>query len=247
MYRLVHMRAGGLLHAIIVMLFCGCRWQPPAALEGRVVDLGGGPVRARVSVEGMATSVTTDSEGHYQLPYIPGRFVVRYEAVGHLAESRQWELYDSALVPVSDTELTREPSGPGLWVPVSGRYERLEPVIPVLQEQEAIGLLSATRSTLRLDQSPRTWCLTRSLVYMSADPQEELPFVAWEVTAGGRLWTEGQSTTSRRSVKQVRIAETVWRLEATRTGAFALLNAVPDTSSMEGYYLDVQNCVGDGP
>lgn len=85
-------------------------------LTGRVLDNFGRPVKgAYVSIVDTTLSATTDADGKFQLPYIPGQLRVSVEAPQHTPFQYPLSLMSATTVPLEDVWLIREPSGEGMF------------------------------------------------------------------------------------------------------------------------------------
>jgi len=94
-----------------------------AALDGAVYDNFGQPAEGvDVVLKNSALATKTNSEGRYNLRYIPGSFNVSFNKSGFLGAERHFEIAKEAKFPVENISLVKVPPGPGVWAQIDNGY-----------------------------------------------------------------------------------------------------------------------------
>ncbi len=240
-----------LLLAALVATLGACASDNRGTLTGRVQNLFGEPVAATVSVKGLDVRVEANADGRYALPFVPGRFTVRYEASNHFPVERQFDIYKPARATSSPVDLVPVPPAPGLWKVDHHHYSNVAPTSVRLEEERALGLLSGSRRLHVVDGSPVPWCRSEPLVAQWKQPVSAPPFSAWAVHEGGVLWPDGleQDPSAARSIDQQPVAENVWTIRTQSTGALFLTLSSQNRllPVRSGYYLEVKTCTEADP
>lgn len=241
---------GSRLLLLLSLLVVGCSDGRDAELTGRVTNLFGHPVAARISLRGMDLRVVATAQGEYRLPYVPGQFLVRYEAPGHFPVEMPWQLFEATRVKVAPITLVPEPTQPGLWMPSPEGYQAVPTGTLQVEDQSVLGLSSGSIRSVRIEGAPLPWCKGIPLIFAQGEPGMSPPFSAWTVDPGGHVWSEGRERLGRpRNLTQERLAEGVWRITSTSSGTLGmLLERLPGDPTLPViYHLDARTCTEVSP
>ncbi len=159
-------------------------------LAGRVVDLFGNPVSARVSIRGQAREVQTDSRGRYRLGYVPGRFELAVEAPGYYSRTIPWDLYQPATVEAEPVVLVPRPSAPGLWVPGPQGYVAAEPKSLKVRRETVLGLSTGAVERFTVEGAPIAWCAGLPVILRTSESNGHREIDARRVGPGGIVRSE---------------------------------------------------------
>ena len=111
---------GGLLH--LTACCCGAS----AGLQGTVVDEYGQLLPGvEVSMVDTEFTTTTDESGVYELGYTPGRFELRFTAVGYSGARLKFDVQREVAIPVRQVELWHLPPHEGIFVAAEQGYQPL--------------------------------------------------------------------------------------------------------------------------
>ena len=111
------------LAAVIAIAWAACS-KP--VVSGRVLDAFGKPLQdVAVSVEGTSFATATDSNGGYDIEFVPGQFKVHLKKDGYTSVTNSLNVAQSTKVPAADVILYPRPAKPGIYY--VGK-EKLEPL-----------------------------------------------------------------------------------------------------------------------
>lgn len=95
-------------------------------LNGNVVDQAGAPLAGvEVSVANLTQKAVTDAQGHYSLPYAPGRFSVHAARAGYTTASLDFDVTEKAALDVRTVTLWQVPTTDTIAVLQGGAYAPL--------------------------------------------------------------------------------------------------------------------------
>lgn len=114
--------------------------EKKAELVGKVVDAFHQPLpEVTVTIAGSSFSSTTDSDGTYSIPYVPGNFSVIYSRSGYTLFQRDLSIATKETYPLDDSVLVRLPSKPGIAFFNDRRFVELKPASISVKQQASQG------------------------------------------------------------------------------------------------------------
>jgi len=234
--------------AIPALLWCILTSHPvpESSLAGQVRSLSGAPLAAQVSIVGIDARTSTDEAGRFRLPYPPGRFIVRYEAPGHLPLDQEWWFADAREVTLTPIELVPPPQREGLWRMGADGYLGFPRQALTFQETDTLGLTTLKRRRLGFTENATEVCLEQPLLFQDSSSAEEAPLLALQVTNDGELKPGAGMALSSAGIQVTAVAHGLWRIELERPGPIALLpqSLEQEGALPEGWYLNGIACGG---
>ena len=102
------------------------------SIEGQVNDNFGNPLKdVSVTIEGTQFQSTTNNNGHFELDYAPGQFLVKFESDDYITEGKELNITEKQKYPLEAIELVRKPSGKSFYVQIAENPDYIE--IPTMK------------------------------------------------------------------------------------------------------------------
>lgn len=117
----------------IATLLVACSKDP--AVTGRVVDIYGNPIAdATVRIDSTSLSAKTDSQGNYEIAYVPGNFVLVFEKALYGPYKLPMSVTEKTMIPAQAVTLKPRPEGPGVYA-INPQGGNLIPLTPTQVEK----------------------------------------------------------------------------------------------------------------
>lgn len=111
---------------ISILFLAACDGKP--VISGQVKDNFSKPVQgASIQIGDSAFETSTDSDGHYELPFVPGTFVVAYSKEGYSSETVILSIDSKSAYPMREVVLYRMPPGDEIYLQGADDYIPLAP------------------------------------------------------------------------------------------------------------------------
>lgn len=234
----------------VLLCMTACR-ADHGTLSGEITTLTGAPLAATVRVEGLRDVVRATAEGTYTLPLPLGRFLVKYEAPGYVAEHRQWELFAPSALRVERVCLAPWPPAPGLW---AGERSALEPVpeATVSSDIHSFGAtFSGYRSSWRVLETPTRWCAGQPLIHRQDTQAFSSQIRGFAVDATRVLWSQGAAAPQGLPLTITGHGAEVRSIKLRQAAGLVYLSITPgedgdDPERGTGYLLEIEPCAPVG-